>query len=141
MSHDPSTADSTDPSSIVDTYLQLCEDRQLEEASTHLADDVTMVFPTATFTSLQELTATAGGRYRWVRKHRDTYDVAPRDDDSVVVMSRGRLYGENLHGQRFDDVRYIDVFVLRHGLITEQHVFNDLEASGVLDRRSGQPGD
>lgn len=121
---------------VVDAYLQHCEDRDLEAASALQAPDVVLVFPGGSFRKLQDMVAAAAGRYRWVRKHRDAYDVAARDDGSSVVVSRGRLYGENLHGVAFDEVRYIDIFVLRDGRIAEQHVFNDLADTGVLDRRA-----
>jgi hypothetical protein len=49
------------------------------------------------------------------------------------VTSIGTLYGENLAGTPFEGIRYVDVFVIENGLITEQMVWNDLCESGVLD--------
>jgi hypothetical protein len=43
------------------------------------------------------------------------------------------LYGENLAGVAFEGIRYVDVFVIENGLISEQMVWNDLCESGVLD--------
>ena len=63
-----------------------------------------------------------------MRKHRDRYLVGTEGDPTVVSL--GRLYGERLDGTAFDDIRYADVFVLRNGLIVEQHVYNDLSESG-----------
>lgn len=132
---DPVALSASDPVALVDAYLQACEDRDLDVASRALADDVVLEFPAgARYRSLGELAAAASGRYRFVRKHRDHYAVGHAPDGATVVTSRGRLYGENLHGVAFDDVRYVDVFVLRDGRISEQHVYNDLDASGVLDR-------
>jgi ketosteroid isomerase-like protein len=128
----------TDPELIrfVDDYLQACEDRELERATGALADDVSLEFPGPTrFTDLHTMAAASSGRYRWVRKHRDHYAVGRDLEGRTVVTSRGRLYGENLHGVPFEDVRYVDVFVLAEGRIVEQHVWNDLAVSGALDGR------
>lgn len=120
---------------LVDAYLQRCEDRDLDGAAAALAPGCRLVFPGGrVFASLAEMAAAAAGRYRWVRKHRDGWDVAPRPDGATAVVSQGRLYGENRHGVAFEDVRYVDLFVLRDGLVAEQHVWNDLEVSGVLER-------
>jgi hypothetical protein len=52
----------------------------------------------------------------------------------VVVITTGRLSGENLQGVSFDGVRYIDRFVLADDKIVSQQVWNDLDVSGVLTR-------
>ncbi|HEU5300303.1 MAG TPA: hypothetical protein VFW08_12485, partial [bacterium] len=65
----------------------------------------------------------------------EEWDVAVRRDGTAIVISTGTLSGENLHGVRFEGVRYIDRFVLRDGRIVAQQVWNDLDTSGVLDRR------
>lgn len=125
---------------LVDGYLQRCEDRDLEAAATVLAPGCRLVFPGGrAFDSLPAMAAAAAGRYRWVRKHRDTWDVAPHPDGATVVVSTGRLYGVNRHGVPFEDVRYVDRLVLRDGLVAEQHVWNDLEVTGVLERDQPSP--
>jgi ketosteroid isomerase-like protein len=114
---------------MVDEYLQLCEDRDLEQASRFLAPDARLVFPGGvTFRSLREMAAEAGGRYRWVRKKRRQYFVGSAGD-AAAVTSLGTLYGEDLDGAPFAEIRYADVFVIRDGLIAEQHVYNDLAAA------------
>lgn len=118
----------------VDTYLQHCEDRNLEAASAYLAKPAQLIFPGGVVhPDLESLVASASGKYRWVRKHRDEYAEGVDAQGRTVVTSRGRLYGENTHGVEFEDVRYVDVFVFEDGRIAEQHVYNDLEVSGVLD--------
>jgi ketosteroid isomerase-like protein len=121
---------SDDAVRIVDDYLQLCEDGQLEQASRYLAPDARLVFPGGrSFGSLAEMAAAR--RYRWARKRRDRYFVATAGEVTAVT-SVGHLYGEDAAGIPFDSVRYADVFVLRAGLIVEQHVYNDLaEAIGI----------
>ncbi|MFS8204241.1 nuclear transport factor 2 family protein [Streptomyces sp. CWNU-52B] len=120
------------PAETVDRYLQLCEDRALDEARTLLAPRPRIVFPgDLGYGSLPEMAADQRGRYRWVRKHRDRYFTGSTPDGLVTVTSLGRLYGEDLRGRPFDGVRYADVFVLRDGLIAEQHVYNDLSETGI----------
>lgn len=120
----------TDPIVLVDTYLQHCEDRELDEAAQYLAPTARLQFPGgATYSSLREM-VTAPKSYAWVRKHRDRYVVGV-EGESTSVVSIGRLYGERLDGTAFDDVRYVDVFRLEAGLIVEQNVWNDLAAVGI----------
>ncbi|MEV0394408.1 MULTISPECIES: nuclear transport factor 2 family protein [Polymorphospora] len=115
-----------DPAGLIDRYLQLCEDRELTEAGRLLAPGALIVFPGGrVFGSLTEMAAAATGRYRWVRKHRDRYLVGT-EGDRICVTSLGTLYGEGNDGEPFDRIRYADVFLLQDGLITEQHVYNDL---------------
>jgi hypothetical protein len=51
-----------------------------------------------------------------------------------IVYVIGTLYGVNRQGVSFSNVRFIDRFVLRNGLIYQQDVWNDLAESGVLKR-------
>ena len=120
------------PVEIVEDFLAAVEQGRVEDASRHLDPSVRMIFPGGReYRNLTELGAVSSTRYRSVGKHRDHYDTV---DD--VVYSWGRLYGENLHGVRYDHVRYVDRFVLRDGLIVEQLVWNDLAETGVLNART-----
>ncbi|MBT3078059.1 nuclear transport factor 2 family protein [Streptomyces bacillaris] len=120
------------PAGTVDRYLQLCEDRELDRAQRLLAPSPRIVFPTgAVYGSLPEMVADQRGRYRWVRKHRTRFHTGTGPDGLVTVTSLGTLYGVDLRDRPFEGVRYVDVFVLRDGLIAEQHVFNDLSDCGI----------
>lgn len=120
---------------LVDRYLQHCEDRELDSASALWAPGpVLLEFPGAVvYHSLQELVEASRLQYSWVRKNRDEY-AASVSEGQVTVTSVGRLYGENLHGIAFEDVRYIDVFTIVEAGIRSQRVWNDLSVSGVLQR-------
>jgi hypothetical protein len=73
-----------------------------------------------------ECTAFNAGRYRWVKKRIErTETVAGATDDEAVVYSLGTLYGEWPDGTAFEGNRYVDRYVVRNGLITEQEVWND----------------
>ena len=118
----------------VEAYLAAIGRGDLAEASTFLAPDVVLEFPGGrTYRDLAALAQGSASRYRWIDKHRDRYEATVRGDGTIQVVSLGRLFGENVHGVRFDGVRYVDVFQFRDGLIVEQLVFNDLRETGVLD--------
>jgi len=121
------------PAELVDTYLQLCEDRDLEAAGRYLSPDVRLEFPGGeVFGSLAEMVAASGGTYRWVRKRRTRFAVGEVDGE-VTVTSTGTLYGEALDGRPFEGIRYVDFFVVgADGLIREQLVWNDLAITGVV---------
>lgn len=126
---------SSNPLGLVQRYLKATEARRLEDAQGYLAPGAEIVFPGGRYTSLSEMVAAASARYRWVKKVYDEWDVATRRDGTAIVISTGTLYGENLYGVSFEGVRYIDRFVIRGGKIISQHVWNDLDTSGVLNRR------
>ena len=118
---------------VVEDFLASIGAGRLDEASRHLAPGALIVFPGgAVHGSLDAMAASGATRYRSVDKVREHYDAADGPDGAVVVVSTGTLFGVNLHGVPFAGVRYVDRFVLRDGLVQEQHVWNDLTLSGVL---------
>lgn len=125
----------TEAIELIDRYLQHCEDRELAEAADLWgALPMHIEFPgPVVFGSLDELVEDSRGRYAWVRKHRDEY-AAAEAPEGTTVTSIGRLYGENLQGVAFEDIRYVDVFTVVDGRIFAQRVWNDLAVSGVLER-------
>lgn len=125
-----------DPIVIVDEYLQLCEQRRLEEAARCLGNGAKLIFPgEKRYANLEEMADDARSRYRWIKKRRTHYAVGS-DNNHTIVVSRGTLYGENLLGVPFQNIRYVDFFLLESGKIVEQDVWNDLCESGVLERNS-----
>jgi hypothetical protein len=115
-------------------YLSATADRKMDTASNYLSPDVTLVFPQGQFDSLNQMAEAMAGRYLSIGKTHDTWDISGAEERTVVVTT-GTLHGVNLHGVDFAGVRFCDRFVIRSGLITEQHVWNDLAESGVLDLR------
>ena len=107
-------------------YLRAMEERDLELARMFLAPDFIMTFPGGiTMTSLDELVEWSKGRYRFITKTFEDFDVFKEGEDTVVY-STGMLNGEALDGSAINEVRYIDRFVFREGLIVDQQVWNDL---------------
>ncbi len=124
------------PRDVVEEFLAAVGAGRISDAARYLDPTVRMIFPGGReYTDLADLAAVSATRYRYVDKHRDEYDCAD-GPDSTVVFSVGRLYGENLHGVAFDNVRYVDRFMVRDGLIVEQRVWNDLAETGVLHARA-----
>jgi hypothetical protein len=122
-----------DAAAMIDKFLQLNEDRNLEAAHAMFAPNCVIEFPGGKkYKDIYEMVENAKGRYNWVKKHRDRYFVGV-DGDQTTVTSIGTLYGENLNGVAFEGIRYVDVFIIKDGLITEQHVWNDFGESGVLN--------
>jgi ketosteroid isomerase-like protein len=122
---------------LVQNFLRKMEARDLEAAEALMASDAVIAFPGGRqFSSQSEMVRNAAGRYQWVKKTFDQIDHLKREDGAEVVYVMGMLYGVNKHGVAFKDIRYIDRFVVRDGKITEQHVWNDLAESGVLERQT-----
>jgi ureidoglycolate lyase len=73
-----------------------------------------------------ECTAFNATRYRWVKKRIEcTETVAGGTDAGTVVYSIGTLHGEWPDGTPFEGNRYVDRYVVSHGLITQMEVWND----------------
>jgi ketosteroid isomerase-like protein len=122
---------------LVQTFLRTMEARDLDSAEALMADDAVIVFPGGKqYASQREMVQSARGRYQWARKTFDQVDHYTREDGSEVVYIMGTLYGVNRHSVAFSGIRYIDRFVVRDGKISEQHVWNDLAESGVLEQQT-----
>lgn len=125
--------DMASPRAIVRTYLELMEARDLDAAAAFLDPAVVITFPGGrTFRDLHDQVASSAGRFEFVRKTFDRIDVVETDDHAAVVYALGTLAGRNLQGTDFTDIRFIDRFTLRNGLIIDQMVWNDLAESDVI---------
>ena len=122
--------------SLVTRLLRLMEDRDLETAESLMAAEAKITFPGGhSFTSQRQVVDAAGGRYQWIKKRFDALEAFTQDDKTIVYV-RGTLYGVNLYDVSFSDVRFIDRFVIKDGLIIQQDVWNDLAESGVLSSQN-----
>lgn len=119
-----------DPVEIVKGYLGALQDRRFGDASGFLAPDAEIVFPFGRLEDLDDYASRVATRYRWLRKQYGGFDCV-EGPDRVVVYSYGTMYGEDLNGDPFDGVRYIDRFELRDGRITSQLVWNDMASRKI----------
>jgi len=118
------------------TFLHTMEVRDLEASQSAIAEEFRMVFPgSARYSRLEDLVGGAKKRYMWVAKRIEGVDSTASGGNAVVWV-RGTLYGENLGGAAFQDIRFTDRFELKDGLLVSQDVWNDLAESGVL---AGKP--
>ena len=106
-------------------FLRTWEARDLDHARSFLSPEFRMTFPGGvTMTTLEELVEWSKGRCRKIAKTFENFDVF-EDGDDTIVYSTGMLNGEALDGSPISEVRYIDRFVFRNGLIVDQQVWND----------------
>lgn len=110
----------------VRVYLGALEARNIDVAQGCLADKVTVTGPGGRPAgSVLDIVANSSRRYRRIGKHITRFDAMPTVDGGVIVYCIGTLHGEWLDGRAFSDIRFIDRFELRGGLITLQEVWND----------------
>ncbi len=76
------------------------------------------------FAKPEEIGKFNSGRYKWVKKAIDRWDVT-YEGKELIVYSLGTLYGEWPDGTPFKGNRYIDRFVIVDGKITKMDVWND----------------
>lgn len=112
-------------------FLAELEARDLESARKRIGADFEMTFPGGVrFTTFDDLLAWARPRYRKIAKRIERVEEAPMGETVSVYIS-GTLYGERPDGTAFADVRFMDRFEMRAGLITRQDVWNDMGEVGL----------
>ena len=122
---------------VVETYLQLSMVPDPEGAAQLTAPGLRLIFTGGrAFSSPADSTAFNAKRYKWVKKRFLRTDAAldPATGE-VRVYNTGYLYGEWPDGTPFETNRYIDIFTVKDGLITETQVWND--SAEILLSRAG----
>ena len=113
----------------VRSFLSAMEARDLATARSFLAADFRMLFPGgAAFSALEELVAWGKTRYRFVRKSYEAFDEC-FGEAGLTVYCFGTLSGEWLDGKPFENIRFIDRFMVENGKLIDQKVWNDLAES------------
>lgn len=125
---------------VVETYLELSMVPDPEGASAWLAPDFRMNFTGGRrMSGPADSAAFNARRYAWVKKRFLRTDAAlDPETGEVRVFNTGYLYGEWPDGTPFETNRYIDIFTVRDGRITETQVWNDsaeilLHAHGLAE--------
>lgn len=110
------------PEAVVRQYLDAMQRRDLATAKSFLAPGFFMVFPGGKrFDSLEQLVASARGRYRSANK---VYEKTEISGNSVYCF--GTLHGELLDGSPYSGIRFIDRFTVKDGRLVDQMVWNDM---------------
>lgn len=117
----------TDPAAVVDEFLRLVMIPDPVSASRYTAADIRIRFTgNRPMTQPGDTSAFNAKRYAWVKKKIErTEVVAGGTPEATVVYSLGTLYGAWPDGEAFEGNRYVDRYVVRHGLITQMDVWND----------------
>jgi len=115
------------PAKIVDEFLRLIMIPDPVSAKRYTAPDLQIVFTGGRrMRDPAETSAFNAARYRWVKKRIErTETVVGGTDAETVVYSLGTLYGEWPDETPFEGNRYVDRYVVRHGLIVRMDVWND----------------
>jgi hypothetical protein len=115
------------PAQVVDEYLRILMIPDPASARRFVAPELEI-----RFTGGRRMTEPAqcaqfnAQRYKWVKKRMErTEVVAGGTPEETVVYSIGTLYGEWPDGTAFEGNRYVDRYIVRHGLITRMEVWND----------------
>jgi hypothetical protein len=116
---------------VVDEFLRLVMIPDPVAASRYTSPDLKIRFTGGrAMREPADTTAFNKARYNWVKKRIERTETVLDAPDSVargetVVYSLGTLYGEWPDGTPFEGNRYVDRYVVKHGLITHMDVWND----------------
>ena len=115
------------PAEIVDEYLRLLMGPEPASARRLAAPDLQIRYVGGRLMhDPAEAARFTASRYRSIGKRiESTETVAGGTAEATVVYSIGMLYGEWADGTPFDGNRYVDRYVVRHGLIARMDVWND----------------
>ena len=115
------------PGEIVDEYLRIIMIPDPDGARKFTSSKLEIIFTGGRRMSDPADTAEFNARrYLWVKKRIErTETVVGGTPDETVVYSLGTLYGAWPDGTLFEGNRYVDRYVVSHGLITRLDVWND----------------
>lgn len=118
---------------IVRRYLEASMVPDPETAARYLAEKPVITFTGGRiFDHPKGPAAFNAGRYKWVKKRMERFDVVSGENE-MIVYSIGTLYGEWPDGEPFEGNRYVDRFVVENGKIVKMDVWND-SAERILVR-------
>lgn len=127
MSENLTDKDMAAQKAFVVEFLKTMEARDLEKARTMIASGFVMEFPgSGKMNRFEELIAWGKDRYQFVTKTIKDVSASVKENGDVVIYCHGMLAGRWINDVPFENIRFIDRFVLRDGLIVQQDVWNDL---------------
>ena len=116
-----------DPAALVDEYLRVLMIPDPVAARRFVSPELKIRFTGGRpMRQPAECSAFNATRYAWVKKKFESTDVvAGATHEEAVVYNRGTLHGVWPDGLAFEGNRYVDRYVIRHGLIVQMDVWND----------------
>lgn len=116
-----------DPAALVDEYLRVLMIPDPTAARRLVSPELKIRFTGGReMSDPAQCAAFNAGRYGWVKKRFEgTEVVAGASLEQAIVYNRGTLYGVWPDGLAFESNRYVDRYVIRHGLIVQMDVWND----------------
>lgn len=110
----------------IDRFIQAVNAGDAEAAQRHVAPEGRLVFPgPVTFHRVADFLALSGPRYQRVGYTYGAMELA-QFEGRTVVYAQGTVAGVFANGTAFDNVRYIDRFEIRDGLIVSKEVWSDM---------------
>ena len=115
------------PAEVVNEFLRLVMIPDPASARRYVSPDLQIRFTGGrAMRDPAETSAFNATRYRWVKKRIERSDtVVGGTAEETIVYSLGTLHGEWPDGTPFEGNRYIDRYVVRHGLIVQMEVWSD----------------
>jgi hypothetical protein len=115
------------PAQVVNEFLRLVMIPDPDAARRFVAPGIRIRFTgNRPMAAPSDTAAFNAGRYKWVKKRIERADVVAGGSlNETIVYSLGTLYGEWPDGTPFEGNRYVDRYVVSHGLLTQMDVWND----------------
>lgn len=111
---------------IAKAFLAAIAARDLERAESLTAPDFKMIVSGGhEFTSLRSFVGYSTTRQKSVAKHTERFD-ALAGEQGAAVYCFGTMSGTWLDGTSYQNVRYIDRFLVRGGSVAELQVWSDM---------------
>jgi len=127
----PSDCNTESPRAVVEEFFARMEDDRRSTVDELFADTATITVPGESFSGPTAATDFLGflePRYEWAAKEFGRWIVTDK-----TVISSGTLYGVDTEGDEFEDIRYVDIYDVEDGLITQLDIYNDLAAEGITE--------
>jgi len=123
----------SEPRAVVEEFFErMADDDRRRTVGELFAPDAVITVPGERFegpeSPAEMLEFFGPPRYEWADKEFDRWITA-----GPHVVSLGTLYGVDSDGETFEDIRYVDVYEVREGLIRRVDIYNDLAAEGVVE--------
>lgn len=120
------------PRAVVEEFFErMADDERRGTVGDCFADDAVITLPGERFAGSDA----ADAMLEWLEPRYERAEKAFDDwiEAGETVVSQGTLFGVDADGERFEGVRYVDVYRIDDGEIVRLDVYNDLAAEGIVE--------